>query len=481
MLATGVRQIRVALSTVLGHRFSVPAVQRLVRDALSTLEEFGSPGDDVGELLGGPYADPNMRASLQARALQRTSRHMVARSSYYRDRFAAAGVDPARVTPDTLPHLPVMTRAELVSRQRDLLCARPYLSTRSTGTTGRPVEVWLSRHEMALWPALIALSLVLRGELTPDDHVQLSISSRATAAIQEDVELCRLVGARCSVVGLVPPAEALDRLCHGSVTVLNTYPSYLGALVTAARERGLGPADFALHTVNAGGEVMSAALVEAAEVTFGTRVSDTFGATELLPVGGRSCTSRHLHVDPNMGYAEVADLSTGRPVGPGQLGTLVVTPYHPYRECQPVLRYDTRDLVRVPPAGEPPCELAAVPAVSHILGKARDLLATAAGPVTPRQLVEVMDGLPGARWPVRFAAAAAGGRVRVTVPVGHAGGLSAGELGDRFAAHGIEAEVVLAPLADSDAERLRPLRCDLVEQTFTRTAPPVPVPVGEAS
>lgn len=477
MFATAVRQVRVAFSTVLGRPFPVRVVQRLVKDALATLEEFGSPGDDVNQLLDGPYADVGMRAQLQAKALRRTARHMTTHSTYYRNRFEAAGIDPTTVTPDTIGQLPLMTKAELVSRQRDVLCARPYLSTRSTGTTGTPVEVWLSHHEITLWPALIALSLVLRGELTPDDHVQLSISSRATAAIQEDIGLCGLVGAECSVVGLVPPDEALDRL-RGSVTVLNTYPSYLGALVTAARDSGLGPADFSLHTINAGGELMSAALVAAAEATFGAQVNDSYGATELLPAGGRFCTQRHLHPDPNMGYVEVVDPSTGAPAGPGELGTLVVTPYFPYRECMPVLRYDTRDLVSVPPAGEAPCELAAIPAVSHILGKAGDLLATASGPVTPRDLVEVLDALPGARWPVRFAAAEAGGRVRVTVPADHVGGLSGGEIADRFAGHGIDAEVVVAAMAEADAQRLRPLRCDLVEQTFTRSERRVPALVG---
>lgn len=477
MFTTAIRQMRVAFSTVLGRPFSVRVVQRMVRDALATLEEFGSPGDDVGQLIDGPYADAGMRTVLQTRALERTARHLVAHSAFYQDRFGAACVNPARLTPDTLRRLPLMNRAELVSRQRDLLCGRPYLSTRSTGTTGVPVEVWMSRHEITLWPALIALSVVLRGEVTPDDHVQLSLSSRATAAIQEDVEMCGLVGAECSVIGLVPPDEALDRLC-GSVTVLNTYPSYLGALVTAARDRGLGPADFALHTINAAGELMSSSLAAAAQATFGARVSDAYGATEVLPVGGRSCAHRHLHPDPNMGYAEVVELSTGEPAGPGRLGTLVITPYYPYRECMPVLRYDTRDLVRVPAADEPPCELAAIPAVSHILGKARDLLTTASGPVTQRDLVEVMDGLPGVRWPVRFAAEQAGGRVRVTVPTEHAGGLSGSEIAERFAAHGIDADVVVARLPEADARRLRPQRCDLVEQTFTRFDGRVPALVG---
>lgn len=100
--------------------------------------------------------------------------------------------------------------------------------------------------------------------------------------------------------------------------------------MSAARDRGLGPGNFALHTVNVGGELMTAALADAARETLGVRrINDTYGATELMPFGGQSCEEGHLHLDPNLGYVEVLDLSTGEPAGPGELGTLVVTPYLP--------------------------------------------------------------------------------------------------------------------------------------------------------
>ncbi|HZN78695.1 MAG TPA: AMP-binding protein [Mycobacterium sp.] len=464
MFETGVRQMRVAFATVFGRPIPVRALQRLLADALATLEEFGSPGDDVQHLLDGPYADPGLRVQLQVKALRRTARRMTARSSFYRDRFAASDVDPARLTLDTMRAVPVTARWELDAHGPAMRCGRPFLSTRTSGTTAAPLEVWLSRYEMELWPALVALSMVLRGELGPNDHVQISTNVRATATMQADVELCRLVGAACSVVGLVDPEEGLDRLRGRfglAPTVLNTYPSYLGALVTAARDRGLGPDDFALHTVNVGGEMMTVALADAARQTLGaSRIDDSYGATELMPFGGRSCEQGHLHLDPNLGYAEVLDLSTMEPVEPGELGTLVVTPYFPYRECTPVFRYDTRDLVRLPVAQRTTCELAAIPAVSQILGKANDLVHTADGPVTPRQIAEVLEAIPGVRWPVRFTAHATGGRLRITVPrsclppeVNRPG------LAETCAARGIDAEVVVAV---GDPPGGRPLRADFV-------------------
>ncbi|HEU5476144.1 MAG TPA: hypothetical protein VFV67_36430 [Actinophytocola sp.] len=461
MLETAIRQVRVAIAMVTGRPLSVRLVRRLVDDALATLAEFGSPGDDVAQLVDGPFADPAERLDLQTGALRRTARRLAARSAFYRDRFATAGIDPAGLTPATMPDIPVTEKNDLVRRPADFLCGRPQVITQTTGTTGAPVRIWLSRYEVELWPALIALSMLLRGEVLPGDCMHIGISSRATAAVQEDIDMLRLAGAACRVVGQIPPDEALDHLLDpgpGQPTLLNGYPSYVGQLVTAARRRGLGPGDFRLRSVYTGGEILSPALAEAVRTTLGAgRVDDTYGMTEVLPVGGRSCSRRHLHLDVNMGFTEVIDLAGAGPAGPGALGTLVITPYFPYRECMPVFRYDTRDVVRVLPA-PPDCELAAVPAVSAILGKADGLLRTAARPVTPREVVEVLDDLPGVRWPVRYQASVRDGRLHVIM----AGDAAPGDLVKRFAAVGIEATAEVVP----DAVELRRLRCDLRETTF---------------
>ncbi|MEV7611852.1 AMP-binding protein [Streptomyces sp. NPDC089799] len=469
MLETGVRQVRVATSMVFGRRLNVRNVERLVADALATLEEFGSLGDDVDELAEGPFADPEERRDLQNRALQRTVRRLAKRSPFYRERLA--GTDLDGLTTETLTRIPVTRKADLVERPADFLCGRPYLVTQTTGTTGRPVQIWLSRYEMELWPALIALSVVLRGDIGPGDRMQINLSSRATAAVQEDVEVCRLVNASCHIVGQVPPEESVEHLLGRNAdtlpTLLTGNPSYLARMVTAARELGCKPDEFGLRSIYAGGEIMSRALTDALRDTFGARtVGDNFGMTELLPVGGRTCTHRHLHIDPNMGYTEVLDLETGEPAGPGRLGELTVTPYFPYRECMPVLRYNTGDVVRTLD-GEPDCELAAVPAVSQILGKAGRLHRTADGVVTPRDIVEALDGTPGLPFPLRHAARVGeDGRLGVEVATRE---LTAAEVTDRLRARGIDADARVLPLDDTEAARRFPLRCDLLEHTFTRS------------
>ncbi len=471
MFETGVRQFRLAMSMVWGRRIDPRNVERLIKDALSTLDEFGTPGDDVQTLLEGPFADPKARREFQNGALRRTARRLARVSPYYSELFESAGVKPADVTVDSVSAVPVTRKQTLVERRRDFLAAgtRPYLTTRTTGTTGQPAEIWLSRYETEVWPAVSALSGLLRGEILASDCMQINISSRATAAVHENTAVCRLVGARSRVLGVIAPDESLDGLLDGggqAPTLLATYPSYLAVLLRAARRRGLRPDDFRLRRIDCGGEVLSSALARAARETFGAQVNDVFGMTEVMPVSGRVCAGGHLHHDLNIGYVEVLDLDSAEPVAPGELGTVAITPYYPYRECMPVFRYDTRDVVRRLPEEPLSCDLAGTPATSRILGKAGALLRAPGRVVTTRDLVEVLEALPSEPWPARFAAEVGGDRLRLTVTGQILDGLGGGDVERRFAAAGIEVRVGNGPVDEAGAAALRPLRADLIETTF---------------
>jgi phenylacetate-coenzyme A ligase PaaK-like adenylate-forming protein len=467
MLETGIRQLRMASSMTWGRRLSTRNLARLVGDALATIDEFGEPGADVGQLIDGPAVDPDAQRALATSALRRTATRLAARSPFYARRFAAAGITPGELDAESLRAVPVTVKRDLVERGGEFRCAgvAPALATRTTGTTGAPAEVWMSAYELELWSGLGALASVLRGELRPGDVLQVNTSSRATASVHLNAATCRLVGAACRVVGTVPPDESVEALTGGAVTVLLTVPSYLAALVVAARNRGLGPADFALRRINVGGEVLSPSLSEAARQVFGAvEIADNFGMTEVMPVTGRLCSARHLHYDASAGHVEILDLETGAPAEPGRLGTLVITPYYPYRECMPVFRYDTRDVVRRLPDLPLTCEAAALPASSPVLGKADGVLHTGAGTVTTRDIVEAVESLPTCPWPARYRASVEDGRLRLLLPAAAVDRRDPDITRTHLAARGLDAELSVVP--DDDAQTLRPVRSDLHETTF---------------
>jgi phenylacetate-CoA ligase len=468
VLETGVRQFRMAMGMAWGRRLSTRNLGRLVDDALATLEEFGEPGADAGQVVDGPLNDPAARRDLATRGVRRTAARLAAQSPFYARRFAAAGVQPNRLELEGLGAIPVTLKRDLVERPDDFQCAdvARYLATRTTGTTGRPAEIWLSRYEMEIWPALGALAGVIRGELLPDDVIQVNVSSRATGSVHLNVAGCRLVGAACRVLGIVPPDEALDGLANRGATQLATVPSYLAELEVAARRRGMGPKDFRLRSIDVGGEVLSPSLAQAARETFGvTSIRDLFAMTEVVPVFGRTCTGGHLHFDINLGLVEFLDIESGEPAEPGALATVVVTPFFPYRDCMPVFRYDTRDVVRCLPGDALTCELAGLPGTGPIEGKADHLMRL--GPtdvVTSRQLIDAIEALPTKPWPARFRAAVDDGRIRLTLPVSAVAGLDQAEVACHFADRGLDLDIAL--VGDEEASALRPLRSDLHETTF---------------
>ena len=468
MFETGVRQFRLALGMAQGRRLDARNVARLIDDVLDTLAEFGEPGGDVAELIDGPMADPQARAELATASLRRTARRLAAQSPFYARRFTAADAAPDKLEITGLRTIPVTVKAELTDRPGDFRCADvpACLATRTTGTTGRPAEVWLSRYELDLWPALGALASVLRDELRPGDVLQVNLSSRATAALHLASTGCRLAGAGFRPLGIVPPDEALDSLAEGGTTLLQTCSSYLAELVTAARRRGMSAGDFRLRRLVVGGEVLSPSVAQAAIRTFGVaHIDDPYSMTEIAPVTGRACRQGHQHYDLGLGYTELIDLHTGQPAAPGSLGTLVVTPYFPYRDCMPVFRYDTRDVARCLPDAPLRCELAAIPATSQILGKADHLLLLPGGEViTPRQLIEAIEALPAEPWPARYRATVCGGGIRLTLPASAIAGYGEAETVRHFAAAGLDVDLDI--VGDDQAASLRRTRSDLHETTF---------------
>ncbi|MFL6137751.1 MAG: phenylacetate--CoA ligase family protein [Frankiaceae bacterium] len=468
MFETGIRQFRMAMSMVWGYKADTDNIARLVDDALATIAEFGAPGGEVRELLDGPFADPKAREEFVTRGIRRTARRLAERSPFYARRFAAAEVRPDQLDLDGLRAIPVTVKRDLVERQRDFHCAdvAPQLTTRTTGTTGRPAEIWLSRYELALWSGLGALSGVLRRELLPTDVLQVNLSSRATLSVHLNAAVCRLVGACSRVLGIVPPDEALDALAEGGATILLTNPSYLAELIVAARRRGMGPGDFSLRRVDVGGEILSSSVAAAAAATLGVeRVRDSFAMTEVAPITAPICSQGHLHHDIQSGLVELLDLDTGEPAEPGALSTVVLTPYYPYRECMPVFRYDSRDVVRRLPDEPLTCEIAGLPGTSAILGKADQIIRL--GPddvIAPRPLVEAVESLPSQPWPARFRVTVRDGRPHMMLPAAALTGLGERATRQHLLERGLDVDLIVVD--DDQAVSLRNLRCDLHETTF---------------
>lgn len=349
MLETLAAQLRYTASAVFGLPFSARSLDRLVDALLATQHEFGTIGSEGAELLGGPALDEETRRAVQLRRFRTQAARATCETAYYRRLFEQLGLDPARLRYDDIQRI-LLTPKEALRDDPDAFVCRtgqPCFRTTTTGTTGRPTGVCFSQRELHTYIALGAINLLMNQQITPEDIVLISTSARATLSNTCFMGACARSGAQVSLGGLVEPELALALLAEprhlvgkkSRVSALSIYPSYLGELVTNGLRLGYRPADFGVERIFTGGEIVTAGLKVRCQRLFGAvQFVEGYGMTEPWPFGGTLCAEGHLHFEPAHGLLEVLNPATGAPAGAGEVGTIVATPFPPFRETTIVLR-----------------------------------------------------------------------------------------------------------------------------------------------
>ncbi len=481
MIEIGIAHLRFAWSMIAGRPFHLPSLERLVDAVIETRAEFGAVGADAAGMLGAPELEEAAVRDMQLRRLRTLARRAENETPYYQGRCGRLGLDPARLAWDDVPRIPITPKAALREQPGGFVrqgVQVAFLAT-TTGSTGRPITMAYSEPELRSVTLFSALSMAMSGSIGPEDVVQVSTGSSETLSSACFTRACERVGAAWYPAGVVEPAIGLDwlretRSLPGKqprTSVLSTYPSYLGELVTLGLAAGLGPADFGLRRVSAGGEVLSEGLKVRARRLFGEglRFDEGYGMTETWPFGAQVCEARHLHFDRTQGLVEVLDPETWQPTAPGRIGTLVSTPFPPYRETTVVLRYDTQDLVRTPNAPLT-CTLRHMPATSEILGKRRLSVQHADGWTTPRDVIEALEGIAALPLPARCGLWAEGDGVAVEVLAPGGGAELRRAIGDALESRGVPLRALHLAETRDGLTRPLPLRGDLREATFARCA-----------
>jgi phenylacetate-CoA ligase len=484
MLETVYAQLRFAGSLLFGRPFHLPSLNRLVDAVLETRREFGVLSSEAGEVIAGPTLDEASLREIQARRFRTQLQRGVRETEYYTSLFTQRPIDLKRFTFDDIHRIPI-TGKDVLQTNADALvrCGqRPSLQTLTTGTTGQPTGMFFTAHEMNFYVLLAALGFLINGAIGEQDVVQVSTSARALLGNGVFMGACQRIGALVYQTGIIEPEQALGLLAarrtlpgkKGCASVLMTYPSYLGKLVESGRRLGYGPQDFGLERIILGGEVVTAGVKQRCKSLFGEVViHEGYGITEAWPLGGSLCEAGHLHFDPMTGLVEVVNVETGEPVQPGQVGTLVLTPFAPHRESMVILRYDTGDLVQAL-AGPCTCSLRHQPAVGPILGKRKYAVRHAAGWTYPRQVLEAVESIVELPLPARCGSRAHAGGVAVEVAVPQPSDAIHHQLEEQLHAHGVPLSYLT--LVSDPALLSQPLlwRGDLHEGSFATAPAPEP-------
>ena len=476
MFETAFAQLRYAASVIFAIPFDLRALDRLVEGILATQQEFRALGSDSAEFLGGPELDEVTRRDVQLRRFRTQAKRAVTETEYYHQQFESLGIDPAKLTYEDILRIPV-TPKEALRNDPDAFVRRgsnPAFRTTTTGTTGKPTSVYFTAREIQATGLLAAITFIQSGQITPEDIVQISTSSRATLGNTCFSQACQRIGAVWFQTGLVDPAHALMLLSEdhhlpgkkSRASFLNTYASYLGELVECGLSNSYSPADFGLERISVGGEIVTAGLKNRCQKLFGpVEFIQGYAMTETWPFSGMRCAEGHLHFEPSQGLLEVIDPDTSKPASRGQMGTIVATPFAPYREASVVLRYDTEDVVGVI-AGSLTCNLKHWPATTDLHGKLRLSVRANDGWIHPRQVREALEGVEEVPLPARCGFWAVPGGVGVEVLVREANAVLYHKISQCLEEQSVPVQELRLVEDASQLQHPLPLRCDLREALF---------------
>lgn len=480
MFDVAVAQLRYSLSLLFGLPFSVRSLERLIAALRETERKFVPQGTDGRDTLEGPVLDHDSRRRIQLQRFRQQARQAMRHTKYYHDLFTRLGLEPGKLCYEDIARLPT-TPKEAVRDDPDAFVSRqaqPFWQATTTGTTGTPTSIYFSAHELRVYAALAAIPTFFTHELEASDIVQISTSSRATLGNVCLAGACAHVGAVAYLAGMVAPSLALAQLSErrhlagkkARTSVLYTYPSYLGELVDYGLAHHYQPADFGLERISAGGEIVTAGLKHRCEQVFGpVRFIEGSGMTEIWPVCGRLCEAGHLHFEVSQGLVEVQPLGDASPSGAGDVGTLVVTPFAPYRETTLLLCYDTQDVVRVLPAALS-CSLRHLPATSNLLGKRSLAVHHDQGWTFPRQVLEALEAIEEIPLPARCGFWSVPGGVAVEVQCREDTPDLRRKISDSLHAWGVPVQALHLLERGQPLQHPLPFRCDLREQQFADPA-----------
>lgn len=314
-------------------------------------------------------AGSEQEAVLQQRLTQ-LARHAAAHSPVWRQRIGPIGRAGVR-----LADLPILQRRDLQEnfaglRARTARMTEDKIATmRSSGSTGRPVEVevFLPTNR------IIYQALMLR-----DYRWHGRDARRPIAVIKDEPDGTLDSWAPCFAhLGLSGTVHRANLVDHDpdwlSAWLRDRRPDYLSTTpAMALRLADIARADpsrrIPLREIVTYGEVVRPELRQAAREAFGARVSDRYSCEEAGWLALQCPHGDHLHVLSLSTIVEIVD-DQGRPCAPGQPGRVLLS--HLHGHAMPLLRYEVGDLAEW---GEPAGCGINLPVLSRIWGRSRSFI-----------------------------------------------------------------------------------------------------------
>ena len=322
------------------------------------------------------FLPPAQLAAYRERLLEPLLRHAFAEVPYYRERLTGMFAADGKFRRDRFSEVPILTREE-AQTHGEALSARnlpPSAGAVQTGATSGSTGRAFAHKRNAM--ADIASSCMtarayewsganLSGSLADIryDRTGKAVPPNGLSSGRWNLSAAR---SRSRTLGIdASVEEQLDWLRRHPADHLITYPSNARALAEAARDRKV---DVRFERFFSISETLEDATRALCIEVFGCGVTDSYGCQEigLLALECPDCGAYHECAESVL--IELLD-DDGRPVGPGEIGRVIVTSLYNY--AMPFIRYALRDYAMAAEQGVGCART--LPRIARIMGRSRNM------------------------------------------------------------------------------------------------------------
>lgn len=327
----------------------------------------------------------NELKALETKALKKQLDYVYEKSSFYREKFDRAGIHPdAFRHREDLEKFPFTTKEDLRQTQEKTgglgghQCAdmKDIIRIQGTsGTTGRPLLIGLTRKDVNLWNEMFARH-AWTGGLRPED---IMINPANFTLFVGGLSECS--GAESMGITVVPAPfvstgmeKFMDLVRELKPTVLFSTPSATHFLETVVKDTlKIDPGDLGFKKGFLAGEALSEEERAKIESAWGITARNFYGLADVgADIAAECGQSKGLHFCAQGALAaELIDPETLTPIpmAEGATGEIVFTTIN--REATPVIRYRVRDMVRV---YTDPCPCGRTGFRFHVIGRSDDMI-----------------------------------------------------------------------------------------------------------
>lgn len=306
------------------------------------------------------------------------------RVPFYRDQWAERRRHGDRRSWGYLEHWPILGKEPLRANPLAFVAddCRPQrmFHEHTSGTSGTPLNLWLSRATVRAWYALFEARIRRWNGVSRHDRWAILGGQLVTPVGQRTPPFWvwnrGLLQLYMSSYHLAPGAVAtyLDALRAYRIRYVLGYASSMYALAHAALELGLDAPRLEVAISNA--EPLFEHQRQAIRQAFGCPVRDTYGMSEIVAAGSE-CEAGSLHTWPEAGLIEVLDEGSETALPVGSPGRLICTGL--LNADMPLIRYEVGDRGALAPADQR-CRCGrSLPMLAALEGRLDDVVRTVDG------------------------------------------------------------------------------------------------------